>query len=214
MSGASLLNFCLELRTGVKRAAAQVPWAYLPQLLSQPLFAPNFLPVPLPPTSLWVKGATAFLCASISAPSASCRKFWNPQGQLALRAGCGGPQISFSPVAWPHGLLREKEVLPGPGSPPEVNFHWHLCLSPPVYRLEGGRTTGQIPMQSSESSFPGRLCSASTLQAKDRHIKQAMQREWPRHGRFSQTVQLGPGSAQLEECSPSQDAPGFIPSTA
>lgn len=35
------------------------------------------------------------------------------------------------------------------------------------------------------------LCSATALQAKDNSIKRARQRAWPRHGRFSQTVQLG-----------------------
>lgn len=91
----------------------------LPLPPPQPLFAPSFLPELLPPTSLpfGVKGATAFLCASISAPSASCRKFWNPQGQLALRAGCGGPQISFSPAAWPHGLLGRRNCCLGCAAP-------------------------------------------------------------------------------------------------
>lgn len=126
--GISPPHSCLELGIGVNRVTTQVPQspqAHLPLPLLQSLFAPSFLPEPLPPTSLpfGVKGATAFLCASISAPSASCRKFWNPQAQLALRAGCGGPQISFSPTAWPHGLLREKELQHLRSVVPEVNFH-------------------------------------------------------------------------------------------
>lgn len=92
--------------------------ALLGFLLRPPLCIPSFLPWPLAPRfpSSRAKGATAWLCVSISAPSAS----W-PRGLLAAAecsgirkaswswGGTWGPQISSSSAA--------PQASQGPGHP-------------------------------------------------------------------------------------------------